>query len=143
MRSFKHVPCDTYDGFDHVRCIRENDNFTNIGPVSAVPQPSSAMCVQRPSHSFAVSEILGTSSKKKRNFERREINPSSPAACGPLKDKWSGSSVLNTINIGVVEAAAAAVVHKVANKNENRINNLLQVQARRLREKPSWNHPEK
>ena len=83
--------------------------------------------------------------KRTANAERKEINPSSPAACGPLKDKWSGSSVLNTINIGVVEAAAAAVVHKVAIKNENRINNLLQMkmQARRLREKPSWNHPEK
>ncbi len=107
--------------------MRGDDNFMNSGTVSAVPQPSSAVCVQRPSHSFAVSEISVTSSKKKQNAERKEINPSSPAACGPLKDMWSGSSVLNAINIGVVEAAAAAVVHKVAIKNENRVNNLVQM----------------
>jgi hypothetical protein len=37
--------------------VSESENFTNIGPVSAVPQPSSAKCAQQPSHSYAVSEI--------------------------------------------------------------------------------------
>ncbi len=80
LRSFQHAPCDAYDGFDRGflsyerystgKC--ESDNLTNMGPVSAVPRPSSAMRAPRPPPPFAVTEIPGARSTRKRGALRLE-----------------------------------------------------------------------
>ncbi len=68
------------------------NRYAELQTVSAVPQPSSAMCVQRPSHTFAVLSIVappGAGDSQPRNGRMREKDAKDGIRLGPVDLKTS------------------------------------------------------